>query len=308
MSQRQIQTTAVRRIRVGSLLVGAVGLALPLATPTAAHATYYPNCDAARTAGVAPIYRGQDGYASHLDRDGDGIACETGSSSSGATSGGGSYTGPSRSISLTITSAQRVSRGGVEVVGQISCYDSLLQQACYTTGTDVEVGVLSGGTLTSVEDTWIINDTFHADFTSSHSPGATFQARYAGDRFTKSATSAPYYLAPLATADRPAPVRTTAPTTVPTTSTARKRTWVRVKPVQRRSKLRVDVGPDGGPSRRFVVQKNKRGTWRQIGATQRAGGWRHIRTIDARKGVYRVKVKARPGYTGATSRTVLLSR
>lgn len=36
----------------------------------------YRNCEEAREAGVAPIYRGQPGYASHLDRDGDGIACE----------------------------------------------------------------------------------------------------------------------------------------------------------------------------------------------------------------------------------------
>jgi len=37
---------------------------------------YYPNCAAARAAGAAPIYRGQSGYATHLDRDGDGKACE----------------------------------------------------------------------------------------------------------------------------------------------------------------------------------------------------------------------------------------
>lgn len=37
---------------------------------------YYPNCTAARQAGAAPIYRGQPGYGSHLDRDGDGKACE----------------------------------------------------------------------------------------------------------------------------------------------------------------------------------------------------------------------------------------
>ncbi|MFF2027289.1 excalibur calcium-binding domain-containing protein [Streptomyces sp. NPDC058171] len=36
----------------------------------------YKNCTEARNAGAAPIYRGQDGYASHLDRDNDGIACE----------------------------------------------------------------------------------------------------------------------------------------------------------------------------------------------------------------------------------------
>lgn len=38
--------------------------------------TSYENCDAVRAAGAAPIYAGQPGYASHLDRDGDGIGCE----------------------------------------------------------------------------------------------------------------------------------------------------------------------------------------------------------------------------------------
>lgn len=38
--------------------------------------TYYKNCTAAREAGVTPILQGQDGYAEHLDRDGDGVACE----------------------------------------------------------------------------------------------------------------------------------------------------------------------------------------------------------------------------------------
>ncbi len=37
---------------------------------------FYQNCAAARAAGAAPIYRGQPGYSSKLDRDGDGIACE----------------------------------------------------------------------------------------------------------------------------------------------------------------------------------------------------------------------------------------
>ena len=30
----------------------------------------------ARAAGAAPLYRGQAGYSSRLDRDGDGVACE----------------------------------------------------------------------------------------------------------------------------------------------------------------------------------------------------------------------------------------
>ncbi|MFF4182986.1 excalibur calcium-binding domain-containing protein [Streptomyces sp. NPDC001691] len=37
---------------------------------------YYKNCAAARAAGVTPLHRGDPGYAAHLDRDGDGIACE----------------------------------------------------------------------------------------------------------------------------------------------------------------------------------------------------------------------------------------
>ncbi|MCW4653696.1 excalibur calcium-binding domain-containing protein [Bacillus cereus] len=37
---------------------------------------YYKNCAAVRAAGKAPLYKGQPGYDSHLDRDGDGVACE----------------------------------------------------------------------------------------------------------------------------------------------------------------------------------------------------------------------------------------
>ena len=36
----------------------------------------YKNCTAVREAGAAPIHRGEPGYASHLDRDNDGIGCE----------------------------------------------------------------------------------------------------------------------------------------------------------------------------------------------------------------------------------------
>jgi len=47
------------------------------AAPVQAPATaYYANCTAAKAAGAAPLYRGQAGYSSSLDRDGDGVACE----------------------------------------------------------------------------------------------------------------------------------------------------------------------------------------------------------------------------------------
>ena len=37
---------------------------------------YYRYCSDVRAAGKAPLRQGQPGYAPHLDRDGDGVACE----------------------------------------------------------------------------------------------------------------------------------------------------------------------------------------------------------------------------------------
>ncbi|MDQ1713359.1 MAG: hypothetical protein QOE45_2809 [Frankiaceae bacterium] len=48
----------------------------PTQRPTPSGSVYYRNCDAARAAGAAPVRRGDPGYGPHLDRDGDGIACE----------------------------------------------------------------------------------------------------------------------------------------------------------------------------------------------------------------------------------------
>jgi hypothetical protein len=39
-------------------------------------AAYYPNCAAAQAAGASPLYSGQAGYSTSLDRDQDGVACE----------------------------------------------------------------------------------------------------------------------------------------------------------------------------------------------------------------------------------------
>jgi hypothetical protein len=47
----------------------------PPAPPTPAE-VYYANCAAVRAAGAAPLYEGQPGYRSALDRDHDGVACE----------------------------------------------------------------------------------------------------------------------------------------------------------------------------------------------------------------------------------------
>ena len=48
----------------------------PLPPQPSSTNVYYANCTAVRNAGVAPIYSGQPGYRSALDRDSDGIACE----------------------------------------------------------------------------------------------------------------------------------------------------------------------------------------------------------------------------------------
>jgi Protein of unknown function (DUF1524)/Excalibur calcium-binding domain len=48
----------------------------PVAPAPPAGAVYYANCAAVRAAGAAPIHRGDPGFASKLDRDGDGIGCE----------------------------------------------------------------------------------------------------------------------------------------------------------------------------------------------------------------------------------------
>jgi Excalibur calcium-binding domain len=57
--------------------IGSVLLSGSLLGAGAADAdVYYKNCDAARAAGVTPLYEGDPGYAPHLDRDNDGIACE----------------------------------------------------------------------------------------------------------------------------------------------------------------------------------------------------------------------------------------
>lgn len=49
----------------------------PVVPAPAPAAVYYANCTAAKAAGAAPIYAGQAGYRAALDRDSDGVACES---------------------------------------------------------------------------------------------------------------------------------------------------------------------------------------------------------------------------------------
>ncbi|MDI3404178.1 excalibur calcium-binding domain-containing protein [Streptomyces cavernicola] len=61
----------------GGVIVGADVHEVPGAEPgPGSPSPYYPNCDAARSDGAAPLLEGRPGYAPHLDRDDDGVACE----------------------------------------------------------------------------------------------------------------------------------------------------------------------------------------------------------------------------------------
>ncbi|MCM6778256.1 excalibur calcium-binding domain-containing protein [Nocardia sp. CDC159] len=57
-------------------LIGATGSS-GLAQTGSAGGRTFRNCDEARAAGRAPLFRGEPGYSPHLDPDGTGMACPT---------------------------------------------------------------------------------------------------------------------------------------------------------------------------------------------------------------------------------------
>jgi hypothetical protein len=75
---------------------------------------YYQNCTAVQEAGKAPLHRGQAGYRAGLDRDGDGVACEStaGSSRSSGSSTSDSARGGSSSGSGAPSGATAKCRDG----------------------------------------------------------------------------------------------------------------------------------------------------------------------------------------------------
>ncbi len=63
--------------RILFVIGGTAGTVTPTpTTPTSPGNVYYKNCDAVRAAGAAPLYKGQPGYSTSLDRDRNGVACE----------------------------------------------------------------------------------------------------------------------------------------------------------------------------------------------------------------------------------------
>jgi len=64
--------TGSSAIDTGLIMTGSAGL-----SQTGSAGGAFANCDDARAAGRAPIFRGEPGYGPHLDPDGDGFACPT---------------------------------------------------------------------------------------------------------------------------------------------------------------------------------------------------------------------------------------
>lgn len=85
---------------------------------------------------------------------------------------------------------------------------------------------------------------------------------------------------------------------------------VRAQAKKRRSRLQVTISPRlaVGQQWRFRVQKRAKGAWRLLPRTYRTRGAAHIRTLNLRKGVYRVRVLPGFGYLAATSGRVRLRR
>ena len=85
---------------------------------------------------------------------------------------------------------------------------------------------------------------------------------------------------------------------------------VSVKAVDGRRKLRVNVNPNKGAGYwTFKVQYlKKNGSWGTYKTTYKTRGKGETRTLDFRKGTYRVVVKGKYGYQGTTSAQVYLRK
>ena len=68
-----------------AIMLGGVILTLPMTgavkkkvkKTTGSSTVYFKSCKAAKAAGYSDMKRGEPGYSTNLDRDGDGVACES---------------------------------------------------------------------------------------------------------------------------------------------------------------------------------------------------------------------------------------
>ncbi len=139
---------------------------------------------------------------------------------------------------------------------------------------------------------WTGEGTFAASAGSILPTGSYIRLRYLGDYSVAANDGLPWpVFAPYVPPAPPAPVVQPAPT-------AR----VKIKAVSARSKLKVDVNPNLGTKYwTFQVQrKNADGTWKAH-KTYRTQGSKETRTVNLRRGTYRVWVNPKLWYQGAMS-------
>ena len=93
-------------------------------------------------------------------------------------------------------------------------------------------------------------------------------------------------------------------------TTGNRATAALVRADSAKSKLRVDVNPNKGTGYwKFRIQKRQsNNTWVTLGRTYKTRGSQETRTVNLKKGTYRVVVKAKYGLSGSTSREVYLRR
>ncbi len=72
----EAKARAVAKAKAAAAAKAKTAAAAAAAAPPPVASIYYENCTAVRAAGADPILRGDPGYSSKLDRDGDGIACD----------------------------------------------------------------------------------------------------------------------------------------------------------------------------------------------------------------------------------------
>lgn len=78
-----------------------------------------------------------------------------------------------------------------------------------------------------------------------------------------------------------------------------------LRAIRKKSKVRIDIGPDLNPSNyRFLVQRRDGKKWRTVRRTQTLGE-REVSIIDLPRGTYRVTVPRQHGMAGARSKVRL---
>ncbi len=85
---------------------------------------------------------------------------------------------------------------------------------------------------------------------------------------------------------------------------------VSVRAVDGGNKVYINVNPNKGSGYwTFKVQKRtSTGSWKTLTTTYKTYGKGETRTLDFKRGTYRVEVKAKYGYQGTTSAAVYLKK